>query len=275
MGDNTPQGADIRLADNEYIKDLFGILHEYGRDAGGLSALLDHVGEMESFVKRAEDRIADMTAQLDSIREVQNHPLKAALQKAITALQNTVSQVKQHIAEVKAGIIEGCKNAVAAFRDRGVSALDNLASFFHVRQGLQAMKNSIVADINQCDRTLADIQSFAQEYHSAGRHLKNMARVAVGKKPLDAKKEVGRIAKTVSAPCRANKALLLKLKSAVDKALGKLSQLENTALAKHAERELVKKPSLLGKLAENKERVAREQRERPVPERAVAQGIDV
>ncbi len=275
MGETAQPSTDAPFAENEYIKDLFGILHEYGRDSGGLSALLDHVGEMESFVKRAEDRIADMKIQLDSISEIQNHPLKAALQKAIRALESTVREVKQQIVALRENIVEGCRNAVAAFRERGVTALDNLASFFHVRQGLQAMKNNIVADMNVCDKSLADINSFAREYHSAGRHIKNMMRVAVGKQPIDRKKEAGRIVRVVSAPYKAYKVILSKLKNAVDNALGKLSRLENTTLVKHAERELVKKPSILGKLEANKARVAREQRERQVPERAVAQGIDV
>jgi predicted nucleic acid-binding Zn-ribbon protein len=275
MGETAQQGTDARLADNEYIKDLFAILQDYGRDSGGLSALLNHVGEMESFVRRAEDRIADMKTQLDAISEIQNHPLKAALQKAIKALEATVTEVKQRISELKDNIIDGCRDAMAAFRERGVTALDNLASFFHVREGLQAMKNNLVADMNVCDKSLADINSFAREYHSAGRHLKNMVRVAIGKKPVDVSKEAGRVAKAVSVPFKAHKAILSKLKNAVDSALGKLSQLENTELAKHAERELVKKPSLLGKLEANKERVAREQREKPVPEREIAQGVEV
>jgi SMC interacting uncharacterized protein involved in chromosome segregation len=254
---------------------LFSLLHEYGRDAGGLSALLDHVGEMEEFVKRAEDRIADMKIQLDSISEIQNHPLKAALQKAIRALESTVREVKQQIVTLKDNIVEGCKNAVAAFRDRGVTALDNLAAFFHVKEGLQAMKNSIVADMSVCDKSLAHIASFAREYHAAGQAIKNMARVAVGKQPIDRKKEAGRIARAVSAPYKAHKAILSKMKVATDKTIGKLTLLENTALEKKEERQLARKSSLLEKLDVNKKRVAREQRERQVPERAVTQGIDV
>ncbi len=275
MGETAQQGTDAPFAENEYIKDLFGILHEYGRDSGGLSALLDHVGEMESFVRRAEDRIADMKLQLDSISEIQNHPLKAALQKAIRALESTVREVKQQIVALKDNIVEGCRNAVAAFRDRGVTALDNLASFFHVKESLQAMKNGIVADMSVCDKSLANIDSFAREYHAAGRHLKNMARVAVGKEPIKRNRKAGRIAGAVSAPFKAHKASLSRQKSLVDKALGKLSQLENAALAKHAERELVKKPSLLGKLEANKARVAREQRERQVPEREIVKGAEI
>lgn len=62
------------LMENQYVKELFSILQDNGRDSSGLSALLGHVSEMESFVKRAEDKIAEMKSQLAEMKEVQNAP---------------------------------------------------------------------------------------------------------------------------------------------------------------------------------------------------------
>ena len=52
------------LSQNEYVQELYSILQDNGRDTSGLSALIGHVSEMENFVKRAEDKIADMKSQL-------------------------------------------------------------------------------------------------------------------------------------------------------------------------------------------------------------------
>lgn len=262
------------LAENQYVKELFSILQDNGRDSSGLSALLGHVGEMENFVKRAEDRIAEMKSQLADMKEVQNHPVKTALQNAIKTLENKVAAVKEQLAELKTNIVEGCKNAVAAFKEKGITALDKLASFFKIRSNLEACKKQNEAAIRVDVKAIAKIEAFSVEYHTAGRALKNMARMAVGKQPIDTKKEAGKLAKAISAPYRAEKSILIKLNGSLKKAIAQLDQLEATA-KKQAKRAADKKPSMLEKLDANKERVEREKRELPTPERTKAQAVEV
>jgi cob(I)alamin adenosyltransferase len=263
------------LAENQYVKELFSILQDNGRDSSGLSALLGHVNEMENFVKRAEDRIAEMKSQLADMKEVQNHPVKAYLQNAIKTLEHKVADVKERLGDLKANIIEGCKNAVTAFKEKGINALDKLASFFHIKQDLQDWKKGIDGAIKADDRAVAKIEAFASEYHSAGRAIKNMARVAVGKELIDAKKEAGKLAKTAAAPYKAQKSALTGLRKSIDKAITRLERLENSAAEKKSERKIEKKPSMLAKLDANKERVEREKRELPTPERTKSQELAV
>ena len=205
------------LMDNKHVQGLFQILQENGKDASGLTALINHVSGMEDFVKQAENKIAEMKSQLDSMKEMQNHPIKNVLQKAIAALEAKVTEIKQNIAELKTNIVEGCRNAVAAFKEKGAAVLDKLASFFKVKSCLQAIKNSTVKSAENCDKAVNKIQIFSKEYHEAGKHLKNMARVMVGKKPVDAVKESGKLAKVVSAPYKAEKACLVGIRKQVDK----------------------------------------------------------
>ena len=276
MNENgTPQGDNSPLAENEYVKQLFGILQDNGRDTSGLSALIGHVTEMEGFVKRAEDKIADMKSQLAEMKEVQNHPVKTYLQNAIKTLETKVAEMKERIGELKNSIVEGCKSAVQAFKDKGIAALNNLASFFKIKNGLEDWNKGIDGIIRTDDKAVAKIEAFSAEYHSAGRAIKNMARVAIGKEPIDAKKEAGKLSKTLAAPYKAQKAVLVKLKGSIENAIKRLEQLGDTAAEKKAERALVKKPSMLEKLAANKERVEQAKRETPIPERAKAQGLEV
>jgi len=273
---STPQGDNLPLAENEYVKQLFNILQENGKESSGLAALICHVDEMEGFVKRAEDKIADMKSQLAEMKEMQNHPVKTALQNAIKALEIKVAEMKERIGELKNNIVEGCKSAVKAFKDKGISALNNLASFFSVKKNLQDLTRNIDTVIQVDEKAIAKIEAFSAEYHSAGRAISNMARVAIGKEPIDAKKEAGKLSKALAAPYKAEKSVLIKLKGSINNAITKLEQLENTAAAeKKAERALVKKPSMLEKLAANKERVAQAKREVPIPERTKAKGLEV
>lgn len=266
------------LAENEYIKELFTTLKDSGRDTAGLSALLHHVGEMESFVKRAEDKIADMKSQLSEMKEMQDHPLKAALKTAIKNLEQKVSEVKTQLAAIKSNIAEGCRNAVAAFREKGITALDNLASFFHVKNSLQNLRKSVDSVIEADNKAAERIGAFAVEYHSAGRAVKNMARMAAGKEPVQTHKEIGKLAKTIAAPYFAHRAVMTDLRRSVDKAIASIERLDkevHSQQEKQAERTAEKKPSLLLKLETNKERVEQAKREMPMPERAKVQGVEV
>ena len=276
MNDNTiPQSDNQPLAENQYVKELLSILQDNGKDSSGLAALIGHVSEMEGFVKRAEDTITEMKSQLAEMKEVQSHPVKNALQNAIKSLEQKVAEVRERLSELKGNIIEGCKNAVDAFKEKGIAALDKLASFFRIKSGLRDWKKSNESTIRINDKAIAKIESFASEYHSAGRAIKNMARVAVGKQPVDAKKEAGKLAKAVAAPYRAQKATMTRLNRTIDKAIAKLEQLENRAPARQAERTAEKKPSLLGELQKNIELVETMKREVPIQERAKAKGAEL
>ena len=253
------------LSENQYVKELFSILQDNGQSTMGLSALLGHVSDMESFVKRAEDTISVMKSQLAEMKEVQSHPVKTALQNAIKSLERTVAEVKERLTELKQNIAEGCKNAVAAFKEKGISALDKLASFFHVKSGLRDWTKDIDRIIKTDDKAVAKIEAFAAEYHSAGQAVKNMARVLVGREPIDAKREAGKLAKTLAAPYKAQKAVVTKLKKSLGKAIAGLERLEAAAETRREHRAMEKKPSLLGRLEAAK--VIAEQMNRDAPER--------
>ena len=270
----TPDSAP--LTENEYVQELFSILQNNGRDSAGLAALLGHVSEMESFVKRAEDKIADMKSQLAEMKEVQNHPLKTALQNAIKTLEHKVAEIKERLGELKNNIVEGCKSAVQAFKDKGIAALDNLASFFHIKSGVQALDKSAKQGVSFCDKSVQQIDNLSREYHSAGRAIKNIGLLIIGREPHDRKKEAGRISKALAAPYKAEKAILLNVSGLANTMARRLEQLETTAAEKRAERvREPKEPTLLGELAEARELVEQRKRELPTPERVMAKAAEL
>ena len=269
--------VSIPLAENEHVKELLGILRDNGRDASGLTALLDHVQGMENFIKTAESKIADMKAQLDEMKEVQDHPVKTALQKAIKSLEEKVAAVKERLSELKTNIVEGCKNAVAAFKEKGIAALSNIMSFFKVKSCLQAIKGDTAKTAAICDKTVGRIEAFSNEYHMTGRHLRNMGRVLTGKPPIDAAKESGRLAKAISAPYRAEKACMLGIMKAAESAIMKINSLEQRIEARRAERPPAeKKPGIMERLQEKKELIKQKELEGPRLERAPkSKGLEV
>jgi DNA-binding transcriptional MerR regulator len=294
---DTSISASPPLAENEYVRELFSILQDNGRDATGLAALLGHVSEMEGFVKRAEDKIADMKSALAEMKEVQDHRVKTALQNAVKALEHKVAEVRERLSELKHNIAEGCKSAVQAFRDKGAAALSGIASFFGLKKGLQGWKNDIGGIMARDDRAIARIEAFSAEYHSAGRGLKNMGRMLIGREPIDAKKEAGKLAKALSAPYMAQKSALAGLQKSIDKAIAAIGRMEERQAGRESvqdigqetgrgagretgqktghQAERASKPDMLGKIAKNKERVEREKLELPAPERAKTKGAEL
>jgi hypothetical protein len=273
VSETAPLSSNAPLAENQYVQELFAILQDNGKDTKGLSALIGHVSEMESFISRAEDKISDMKSQLAEMKEVQNHPVKTALQSAIKTLEHKVAQVKEQLADLKNGIIEGCKNAVTAFKEKGAAALNNLASFFHIKGALKAMDKSVDESVATCDRAVANVNKFSQEYHETGKHLKNMGRILTGKPPIDTAKETGKLAKVVSAPYKAEKTALLGVKKAVGAMVKKLEQLETAQEAKQARRVIERQPAerktgIIGELEANIAMLAEQDRSRTAPERA-------
>lgn len=261
------------LAENEYVKELLGILKDNGKDATGLNALLDHVKNMEDFCTQAESKITDMRTQLNEMKEIQDHPIKHALQNTIKALESKVTEIRGYISELKANIIDGCKNAVDAFKTNGVAALDKLTSFFRVKTCLEKIKNGAVESVKECDKTLDMIDTFSKEYHKTGRSIVNMARILIGMKPIDNAKESGKLAKAVGAPCRVQKACALGIRNAASSAIVKLDRLSQSVETKH---DVKPDRSFMKRLDEKKELVRQKDLERPVHERAPqSRGVDL
>lgn len=253
--------GETPLRSNATVEELFALLKGNDRATAGFSALINHIEVMEDFAKHADECIINMKSQLDTMKEAQDHPIRTALQKTIAALEEKVAEIRAQIAVLKTNVIEGCKKAVTAFKQNGSAALNKLASFFRVKGGLQAIKNDAVRSMDDCDRAVAKIEAFSQNYHMAGRGFKNMVRIAVGRQPIDAVKESGKLAKAVSAPYRAQKACMNGIRKQCDKMIASLDKLEASA-----EGSRQRKPTIKERMEEKREHIRRLELEKPSPE---------
>jgi hypothetical protein len=139
---------------------------------------------------------------------------------------------------------------------------------------VQAIGNNATRAIGVSGDAIDHINEFAKQYHTAGRAIKNIGRLMAGKEPTSDVKEAGAIAKTLSAPHRAN----IAIQNGIKKAAGNVAQAVDgldAAAAKQAERTRERKPSLLGNLAAKKEIVAQKKLDLPAPERAKTAGLEV
>ena len=138
---------------------------------------------------------------------------------------------------------EGCKNTLAAVKEQGISTLDNAARFFHIKPGLEALRNNINEGIQADTKAISRIEAVSTEYHEAGRHVKNIGRALMGKEAVQEAKSIGKLAKTVQAPYRAERACFLAARKGLEKAVASLDRLERAA---------EKQPSILKAMQEHK-----------------------
>lgn len=247
------------ILENEHIKELLAVLRENNSPSTkDFFAVLNQVGAMEKQLDAAVKELAAMRQELRTAQE-QNHPVKTALQKAVIVMQGQVLDLRDKLAELKQSVIDGCKNAIAAFKETGISALDNVARFFKVRPILESMRDMLTKDIQYDDKAIAKIEAISTEYHQAGRHLRNMGRVMLGREAAQEVKQPGKLAAVISAPFRAERFHFSHIKSHIEKSLNTLAQLE--------ERAVEKKPSIREALATHNEKIAQAQKDAPTTER--------
>jgi len=244
------------LMTSEHVAELLKILRDNKAPATqDFLAVLHQVGAMEKQLDAAVRELAAMRQELKEA-QAQNHPIRTALQKAVIVMQAQVLDLRDKLAEVKQNLIDGCKTAIADFKENGIATLDTLARFFKVRPLLESMRGIVDKGIQNTDRAISRIETISAEYHQAGRHLKNMGRAMLGKEAVQEVKSPGKLAQAALIPFRNERTLFVSMRNSVDKALSGISRLEDRA-----------KPSIQKTLQAHTEQAARDKKESPTPER--------
>lgn len=215
------------IAENGPVQELLALLKE-NNPAGyqEFSKLIESVSLMES---RLAVAVGELEAMRGDLQKMQNHSLKAALQNACRSMEDNISLMQQRLAEVKEKIVEGCKNVLADFKERGTVALNGIARFLHLRPALEAVRQSAEYNQKENSQSMAKIDAFVSEYHETGKHLKNMRLALMGKEPVQQAKTSGEIARYIKAPYRASRACMGAMKKNAEKAMAALEKLEQAA----------------------------------------------
>lgn len=268
MSDTAIQSAP--LLENEHVKELLAILKENSVSSKDLLDVIGYVGVMERQLDAAVSELSAMRKELAGIREAQDHPVRITMQKAIQALEIKIAETKERLEAVKAEIIEGCKNAVAAFKEKGIEVLNGLASFFHIKKGLEAVRESMTQAIGYDEQSMNKISAASAEFHEVGKHVKNVGRVMTGQELLQEAKPMGRLAGIMMAPFQLDRAVSSAVKRQVEKALKSLDNLEQRAVRQREAKTAAKsekKPSLLKNLEKFKEQAAHKVQSVPASQR--------
>ena len=215
------------FAENEQVKELLAHLKDNNTPGyEEFAKLIEHVTGLEQ-------RLSEATEELKAVRQemqgLPNHSLKAALQKRCKAMEANISAMRHHLSELKDQIINGCRNILADFRERGAVALNGITQFLHVRSVLESIQSAAEKSMQASNRAVARIDAFSTEYHEIGRHLKNMDRAIQGKPAETDAKENGKIARVFKGAFKVEGALISSINRNAEWALNTLARLEQTA----------------------------------------------
>ncbi len=250
--------ATAPVLENEHVQELLTILRENNAPSTqDFLAVINQIGTMERQLDAAVQELAAMRRELNVAWE-QAHPVKTALQNAVKTLDKNTVTLRERLDAVKRNVIEGCKNAVSAFREKGVSTLDNITRFFKVRPILESMRGSINRSISLEDRMISTIEAVSTEYHQAGKHLRNMARAMTGQDAVHDVKPVSKLAKAMEAPLKANRACFAAMKKSVETTLSRIAVLERAA---------ERKPSIQKTMQSLNEQIAQGKKDAPTVDR--------
>jgi hypothetical protein len=255
--------AGVRITDQKDVKELLGILRENNISAPDLIGVINHVAAMERELGKAAADLSAMRRELAELREESGHPIRTALQNAAKGLTAKIKSARSALSTLKDKIIGGCKRAVTAFKEGGVTALNNLSSFFDIRGELTAARDSINDAIRYNESQMSKIDKAAEAYHEAGRAIRNIGRSLRGDEPVPAIKPNGKLARLIEGPFRNEHRRLNRSLGRVNKALACIDRLEKAAerQGKHD------RPSTLDEMKRLQVVVAEKKKETPAKEK--------
>jgi len=222
------------ILENEYVRELLAALKE--TDATTRTALvsvLAHIGKMETQYTNMVTEIPGLRQELAEA-ERQRHPIKNAMQNTIIGAQARLLDFRDALMRLKQTVIDGCRAAIATVQETGISALNHVTQFLKIRPLLENMRNNADKNIRLCDRRIAETQTMSEEYHKAGRHLKNIGRAFLGKEPIQEAKPMGKLAGAHIRYLQNERAGYAKTKSGLESALNSLKRLEDRAAGRRS-----------------------------------------
>lgn len=235
------------------ILTVANMLHEQQQ----ISLLMNHIAEAEKNHAAVMQELADIKEQLNDLldRSEKNAPGMSENKKFFSRLtqqaDKTLEGQGQKIESIKQDLGQKAKQAVQNFKNAGIKALNNVCSFLGIQDKLIAMRDHARSAEMDMKIAIEKIDALEKELSGAASHLGNAGRIVSGREK--------NISENPTQDQGNNKG------PALLRILRKHFQKRQDVYAKRAEklsgaietcRALEQKASVLGKLSENKEKVA-------------------
>ena len=222
--------AGKKLTNEEVIRELLELLKK-----NAMKEQANDVFEICSYVDGLEKKIDSMTEELtnmqNQIKEIQEDTLvnnaKKALSEAQEQLNARCEQIKSQVLEVKAQVKSTAKSIVDEAKAKGRAALYRLSEFLGIKKRLLDIRENVRGAIKTTDKDIAKTALLAKGFREAGQTAANAFRTFADKPEVDysQKEQKHPITKTVLAPMKAVKKMLVSMELHLDVSIDKLDNL--------------------------------------------------
>ena len=204
------------------------------------------VEELDGLEKKIDSMTEELTNMQNQIKEMQEDTLvnnaKKALSEAQERLNARCEQIKSQVLEVKAQVKSTAKSIVDEAKAKGRAALYRVSEFLEIKKRFLDMRENVRGAIKITDKDIAKTALLAKGFREAGQTAANAFRTFADKPEMDysQKEQKHPITKTVLAPMKAVKKMLVSMKLHLDASIDKLDNLAmNVQLdkEKHMEKE--------------------------------------
>ena len=222
--------AGKTLTNEEVIRELLELLKK-----NAMKEQANDVFEICSYVDGLEKKIDSMTEELtnmqNQIKEMQEDTLvnnaKKALSEAQEQLNTRCEQIKSQVLEVKAQVKSTAKSIIEEAKAKGRTALYRMSEFLGIKKRLLDIRENVRGTIKTTDKDIAKTALLAKGFREAGQTAANAFRTFADKPEVDysQKEQKHFITKTVLAPMKAVKKMLVSMELHLDASIDKLDNL--------------------------------------------------
>lgn len=237
------------LSDEETVTQLLRLMKENGREATGaeLSCLIAALDSMEQQYRSVLAELEDVKKQLE---QTQAPSVRDRLLGTLQTAQGKVEQALSQLSAVKEKVITWARSTLEDVKRFGINALDGAISALGIHKLLESMRDKVCHAMEGVNAAVERAEAVGQELRSAGGHLKNAGRAAVGKevRQIDGG-QAGRVQAVVLTPLRAAHSSLSGINRTISTAEGAAHRLDRAAEQGRGKRE---RPSVRRRLAQKK-----------------------
>lgn len=235
------------------------------------------VSLLMNYMNDVEENFFTVLQELDAVKEqlanIQNTPQNKETRHTLSELagkmEEGVESMREQIREWRVALNEKATQLVQNFKERGIEALNDVCGFLGIKDILIQSKETMLLRAEQMQESMDKIDKVSQELREASTHTKNVGRTIAGKeaKEVPEAKESG-FFHQMKRPYQSLKNFCEKQAEKLEKGIAKMERMEQTADQSVQKRMEQKKPSIMEKLQDLKEKQESQTKAAPMAEKA-------
>lgn len=250
-------GSNIVLQNVEDLQKILRIANMLNEQQQ-IQILLNHIAESEKNHAAVMQELNAIRSQLNEIldKTADNPAVPGKFGKLMEQAGSTMAVEKQKLQNIKQDLNEKAKQVMQNVENKGLKALNNVCSFLGIQEKLIEMRDHARSAEMDMKNAVAKLDGIEKELSSAAAHIGNVGRIVTNKES-DVSVDKGK-----EATENKGKALFRMLRKHFQKRQDTYAKREERltgAIEKF--QDLEQKASVIGKLSENREKVAANEKE--------------